>query len=106
MDKRNFSSVFHIKEGDKAVAMMLRGTADSQFVLMRGVPSNDDRRIEEYLWADVKKPGHSFELTVENNPMVLDTPGTYKFRNQGFDDEQALIDVTIYGRKTEIQSNV
>lgn len=106
MAKREFSSIFHVEVGAKAVATMLRGTSDSNFVLMRGVPSNEDRRVDEYLWADVTQYGRQILLTTANNPVVIDIPGTYKFRNEGFDDEQALIDITTYGRKVEIQSNV
>lgn len=106
MAKRDFSSIFHVEVGAKAVATMLRGTVDSSFVLMRGVPSNEDRRVDEYLWAEVKQDGKQTLLTTDNNPVVIDLPGTYKFRNNGFDDEQALIDITTYGRKVEIQSNV
>lgn len=106
MAKRDFSGVVHLEHGHKAVAMMLRGTADSRFVLVRGVPSNDESRIDEYLWADVRKDGKPVELTIEDNPIVIDVPGTYKFRNEGFADEQALIDITTYGRKLETQTYV
>lgn len=106
MTKRDFSGVVHLGYGDKAVAMMIRGTSESRFVLVRGVPSNSESRIDEYLWADVKKDGQPVVLSAEQNPVVIDIPGTYKFRNEGFEDEQALIDITTYGRKLETQTYV
>lgn len=106
MAKRDYSGLTRLGYGDKAVAMMIRGTSESRFVLMRGVPSNSDSRIDEYLWADVKNNGQPVVLSVEQNPVVIDIPGTYKFRNEGFEDEQALIDVTTYTRKLEIQTHV
>lgn len=91
------SSVVVVENGQRLVAMMIRGTADSSFTLMRGVPSNSDGRMDEYLWADVYENGLPVELLQNHtNPIVVTTPGTYKFRNNGTDDEQALIDMTVY----------
>ena len=106
MAKRDYSGIVHLESGDKALAMMIHGTSDSRFILVRGVPSNKESRIDEYLWADVKQNGQPVVLSVEQNPVVIDIPGTYRFRNEGFEDEQALIDLTVYGRKLEKQSYV
>lgn len=106
MAKREFSGVVHLENGHKAVATMLRGTTESRFVLVRGVPGNDESRIDEYLWADVFVKGEPVVLSVRENPVVIDIPGTYKFRNEGYEDEQALIDITTYGRRTEKQTYV
>lgn len=91
------SVVFKVEEGDTAVAMMLNGTSDSLFILERGVPSNSQRRIEEYLWASVFISGTAVQLTeTGTNPLSITTPGSYRFSNMGSDDEEALIDVTVY----------
>lgn len=103
---KSFSGVVHLERGDVAVAMIIRGTSDSRFVLVRGVPSTAESRIDEYLWADVVKDGRPVELTVKQNPVEITVPGTYKFRNEGFDDEQALVDITVFSRKTEVRSYV
>lgn len=103
---KSFSGVVHLERGDTAVAMIIRGTSDSRFVLMRGVPSNADSRVDEYLWADVVRDGKPVELTVQQNPVEIIVPGSYKFRNEGFDDEAALVDITVYNRKTEVRSYV
>ena len=78
MAKRDYSGIVHLESGDKAVAMMIH----------------------------VKQNGQPVVLSVEQNPVVIDIPGTYRFRNEGFEDEQALIDLTVYGRKLEKQSYV
>lgn len=107
MSKANYSSVVHLNFGDKAVATMLRGTSESTFTLLRGVPSNDDRRLDDYLWTEVLKDGKPVTLSLAgDNPIVIDVPGTYKFRNDGFEDEQAIIDITTYGRKLETTTYV
>lgn len=91
------SNVFKIGVGEIGVAQMVRGTTDSRFVLVRGVASNSDRRIDEFLWEDVSIGGEVVALTKDgNNPTTIAIPGTYKFRNDGTDDEQALIDVEVY----------
>lgn len=106
MAKCDFSSVVRLEYGDKAVAMMVRGTSESKFVLVRGVPGNKESTIDEYLWADVVIDGQPVVLSAEQNPVVIDIPGTYKFRNEGFEDEQALIDITTYGRRLETTTYV
>lgn len=104
--KSIFSGVVHVECGDKAVAMMIRGTTDSKFVLVRGIPGTTESRLDDYLWADVMQDGKSVELTASQNPVVIDIPGTYRFRNEGLDDEQALVDITVYARKTEVRTYV
>lgn len=101
-----FSGIVHLDRGDIAVAMIIRATTESRFVLVRGVPSSNESRVDEYLWADVMKDGKPVELTADQNPVEITTPGTYKFRNEGFEDETALVDITVYGRKTEVRSYV
>ena len=93
------SAVSHLELGQKLVATMLRGTTDSSFTLMRGVPANCDKRMEDYLWTEVIKDGKPVQLSLnKDNPLEITLPGTYKFRNDGTDDEQALIDMTVYKR--------
>lgn len=95
--KKEESSLVTIDENQKFVATMLLGTTESSFTLMRGVPSNDGRRVSEYLWAEVIKDGKPVKLVLsESNPLVFDIPGTYKFRNDGMEDEAALIDVQTF----------
>lgn len=97
MSNKSRSIIFKVEKGEKAVAMMIRGTTDSEFQLERGVPSNELQRIDEYLWSDVYEDGQPVLLKpYKKNPLVVDVPGTYSFRNEGTDDEQALIDVTVY----------
>lgn len=91
------SSLVTVEKGGVLVATMLNGTTDSQFTLLRGVPSNDDKRIDQYLWSEVYKDGYAVTLKKNhNNPIVIDIPGEYMFRNDGLDDEQAIIDATVY----------
>lgn len=93
----NESSVVTLDKGGILVATMLNGTTDSQFTLLRGVPSNDDKRIDEYLWTEVYLKGEPVLLRQRvQNPILIDVPGTYRFRNDGLDDEQAIIDMTVY----------
>ena len=97
MTKCNKSVVFQVSKGEKAIAMMIRGTSDSLFQLERGVPSNELQRLDEFLWADVFVDGFPVQLTAQKtNPLVIEIPGTYSFRNEGTDDEQAIVDVTVY----------
>jgi hypothetical protein len=99
MMSKKESAISYLELGQKLVATMLRGTTESSFTLMRGVPANDDKRIEEYLWTEVIKDGKPVQLTLaKDNPLEITLPGVYKFRNDGFDDEQALIDMTVYKR--------
>ena len=91
------SSISHLALGNKLVVTMLRGTSDSSFTLMRGVPANCDNRVDEYLWTEVIKNGKPVQLRLDmDNPLEITLPGTYKLRNDGTDDEQALVDMTIY----------
>lgn len=95
--RKQESAIVHCEFGQVVLATMLNGTSDSEFTLVRGVPSNGDKRIEEYLWTDVIKDGKPVTLSLKgDNPLMIDLPGTYKFRNMGTDDEAALIDLTIY----------
>lgn len=97
MSKKNESSIVHMEKGSSLVAMMINGTSDSMFTLMRGVPSNDDKLPDEYLWSEVYVNGSPLQLSqYKSNPIIIEIPGTYKFRNDGTDDEQALIDMTVY----------
>ena len=100
MNKRNDSSIVHIAPSQIAVATLLYGTSDSQFVLMRGVPSNSEQRIDEYIWTEVLVKGQPVYLTLTgDNPLTITTPGTYRFRNMGTEDEEALIDITLYNKE-------
>lgn len=100
MNSNEDSVVTHIKSGEIGVAMMIHGTSDSNFTLLRGVPSNKDKRIDEYLWVEVLKGGHPVRLSLlDDNPIVISTPGAYKWQNNGTDDEQALIDMTVYKKE-------
>lgn len=100
MNSKEESVVTHINRGEIGVAMMIYGTSDSNFTLLRGVPSNNDKRIDEYLWVEVLKNGHPITLSLlGDNPVVIEIPGAYKWRNNGTDDEQAIIDVTVYKKE-------
>lgn len=98
------SVVVEVMLGQVAVATMFRGTDDSSFVLQRGVPGNGNGRIEDYFWTDVYKNGEPVTLKAKmDNPLVIDgnvTPGSYRFRNEGTDDEDAIIDLTVYKNKS------
>lgn len=97
MKNKESSNVFTVGLGETAVATMFRGTTDSEFSLIRGVPSNEMRKLDEYLWTPVFKNGHPVTLKMEvDNPIAITIPGTYKFVNNGTDDEEAIIDVTVY----------
>lgn len=100
MNNNADSVVSHIKMGEVGVAMMINGTSDSSFTLLRGVPSNKDKRIDEYLWSVVRKDGHPVELSYNgDNPLLIEIPGAYKWQNNGTDDEQAIIDMTVYKKE-------
>lgn len=91
------SSISHLDLGNKLVITMLRGTTDSSFTLMRGIPANTDNRVDEFIWTEVIKNGKPVQLRLDqDNPLEVTLPGTYKLRNDGTDDEQALVDMTVY----------
>lgn len=103
MSQKEESLVVSVGMGEVAVITMVNGTTDSNFVLMYGVPLTDRALVDEYAWADVHRNGKVVELRAElDNPMVIDGnkyPGTYKLRNNGTDDEQALIHVNTFKPK-------
>ena len=97
MTNKDTSTVFTVELGERAVAMMINGTADSLFQLERGIPDTKGARIEDYLWSDVYTDGFPVQMQFrKTNPLVIEIPGTYRFRNEGTDDEQALVDVTVF----------
>lgn len=97
MKNHSHSIVTRIGLGETGVAMLINGTTDSSFTLMRGVPSNQDKKLSEYLWAEVLEGGKPVTLSLSgDNPLVIKVPGTYRFLNNGTDDESAIIDMTVY----------
>lgn len=92
------STITKLERGQVMQVTMFKGTTDSQFTLMHGVPSNSLGRIEDYFWTEVIRDGKPVILSLtKDNPLVIDNMfGTFKLRNDGLEDEQAVIDVTVY----------
>jgi len=94
------SAIGYLNTGELMVISMFRATTESSFTLLRGVPGNELGRIDDYFWTEVIRDGAPVKLSLAtNNPLVIngnEMPGVYKLRNDGFEDEQAVVDMTVF----------